>query len=140
MSNSAKINGVNTLENKTAFCDATTEGIHILIHGKPYFLKYTDFPWFEYCNAFELRGMSADRWGVYWNELDIDLSIESIENPGAYLHAISVENWLKIRNRKAATTLGQIRSVRKASASRVNGAKGGRPKGSSKKKPELSMV
>ena len=57
------------------------EGIAVLVHGKEYFLRYADFPWFEYCNAVELRDMTADRWGVYWNSLGIDLSIESMEEP-----------------------------------------------------------
>ena len=136
MNSSAKTNGENTLETKTYFASSTSEGVNIVVSGKAYFLRYTDFPWFEYCNAFELRNMTADRWGVYWNDLDIDLSMESIEHPEQYPNAIPVGNWLKVRNRKAAATLGQIRSARKTSASRANGAKGGRPK----KKAEPAMA
>lgn len=137
MKNAAMRHGMNISENKTCYLGSTNEGISILVHGKEYFLKYTDFPWFEYCTPLEMREITADKWGVYWNNLDIDLSIESIENPENFPFSIPVENWLKVRNKRAAVTLGQIRTAKKAFASRLNGLKGGRP---CKKKKELVSV
>ena len=128
MKSFASMLGINTSEGKTCFLGTLPEEIAILVNGKEYFLRYTDCPWFEYCSALELRDMTADRWGVYWNALDIDLSIESLENPERFPEKISVAAWLRARNRRAAQTLGNIRSARKAAACRHNGAKGGGPR------------
>jgi len=127
MNSFASMLGISISENKTCFLGASLEGIAILVNGKEYFLKYTDFPWFEYCSTLELRNMTADRWGVYWNALDIDLSIESIETPERFPEKISVDAWLNVRERNAARMLGSIRSTKKAASCRRNGKKGGRP-------------
>ena len=128
MKSFATMLGINTSANKTCFLGTTVDGIAILVNGKEYFLRYTDFPWFEYCGTLELRNFTADRWGVYWNALDIDLPIEALEHPESFPEKISVDSWLKARNRLAARTLGQVRSAKKAAASRLNGRKGGRPR------------
>ena len=128
MNGFASLLGINTSGNKTCFLGAMPEGIAVLVHGKEYFLRYADFPWFEYCNAVELRDMTADRWGVYWGALGIDLPLEALAEPGRFPKKIPVDAWLKARNRQATQTLGNIRSAEKTAASRRDGAKGGRPR------------
>ena len=120
--------GLSTSGNETCFLGTTDEGMAVLVKGKEFFLRYTDFPWFEYCEIRELRDVTADRWGVYWNAIGIDLPIEALEAPGKFPVKVSVESWLKARNRNAARILGQVRTERKAAASRSNGSKGGRPR------------
>ena len=128
MNSFAEMLGINTSGNKTCFLGTTDEGMAVLVNGRDYFLRYADFPWFEYCGASELRDVTADRWGVYWNAIGIDLPIEALETPGKFPVKISVESWLKARSRNAARILGQVRTERKAAASRSNGTKGGRPR------------
>jgi len=128
MNSFAEMLGINTSENKTCFLGTTDEGMAVLVNGKDYFLRYADFPWFEYCGATELRDLTADRWGVYWNAIGIDLPIEALEHPEQFPEKISVESWLKARSRSAARIMGQVKSARKAAASRRNGLKGGRPR------------
>ena len=120
--------GLSTSGNETCFLGTTDEGMAVLVKGKEFFLRYTDFPWFEYCEIRELRDVTADRWGVYWNAIGIDLPIEALEHPEQFPEKISVESWLKARSRSAARIMGQVKSVRKAAASRRNGLKGGRPR------------
>ena len=136
MNSFAKMLGMPISAETTCFIGSFSNGIAVVVNGKEHFLRFTDFPWFEYCNTAELRDVTSDRWGVYWKSLDIDLSIESIENPERFSEKISVDAWLKARQRNAARMLGSIRSAKKAAASRENGSKGGRPR----KTPATAMA
>ena len=127
MNSFAKMLGMPISADTTCFVGSFPNGIAVVVNGKEYFLRFTDFPWFEYCSTAELRDVTSDRWGVYWNSVDIDLSMESIENPERFPEKISVAAWLKARQRNAARMLGSIKSAKKAAASRENGTKGGRP-------------
>ena len=128
MNSFATMLGISTSRNKTRFLGTTGDGMAVLVNGKEFFLRYADFPWFEYCGASELRDVTSDRWGVYWNAIGVDLPIEALEHPEQFPEKISVESWLKARIRNAARVLGQVKSSRKAAASRQNGLKGGRPR------------
>ena len=128
MNSFAKMLGMPISADTTCFVGSFSDGMAIVVNGKEYFLRYTDFPWFEYCSVAELRKITSDRWGVYWDLVDIDLSIESIENPEQFPEKIPIAAWLKARQRNAARLLGGIKSAKKAAASRENGSKGGRPR------------
>jgi len=103
----------------------TPEGFYLIIEGKGYFAAFKDFPYLadlppaqifaiEYCGHGHIR----------WDLADIDLHTDILSNPEKYpviMHEVS----------DAAAELGKIggsvKSQRKASASRANGRKGGRP-------------
>ena len=60
-------------------------GIWLLACGKEYFLAYQDFPWFRQAKIDDvLRVQLLHEDHLYWPSLDIDLSIESIEQPEAF--------------------------------------------------------
>lgn len=65
--------------------DISPFGIWILHQGKEYFLSYEVFPWFKEApigKVFHLVEEGAEH--LRWPELDIDLSLDSIRDPGAY--------------------------------------------------------
>jgi len=60
-------------------------GIWILILEKEYFLSFADFPWFEDANIAEIFNVKlVNDLHIYWPALDVDLEVESLENPDAY--------------------------------------------------------
>ena len=91
MNSFAEMLGISTSGNKTCFLGTTDEGMAVLVNGRDYFLRYADFPWFEYCGATELRDVTSDRWGVYWNTLGIDLPIEALERPELFPEKIEFQ-------------------------------------------------
>ena len=60
-------------------------GVWLCIEDKEYFLPYDEYPWFrnarikEVLNATVLHG-----YHLYWPDLDVDLEIDSLENPQKY--------------------------------------------------------
>jgi len=57
-------------------------GIWLLANEKEYFLPYDEFPWFKNASVAQILSVKELMPGhLYWPELDIDLSLESIEHP-----------------------------------------------------------
>ena len=60
----------------------STHGIWLLVDEREFFLSYEDFPWFKEVPIGNILRVEQPTPGhFYWPDLDVDLSIESIEHP-----------------------------------------------------------
>ncbi len=60
-------------------------GFWVLLDSEELFLAYENFPWFKKATIEEL--LSVERPSdnhLYWPQLDVDLSVESIKDPAAF--------------------------------------------------------
>jgi len=60
-------------------------GIWVFVRGREYFLPHQDYPWFK--NAKVANVLSVELHHdvhLYWPALDVDLSIDTLENPREY--------------------------------------------------------
>jgi hypothetical protein len=62
--------------------NVSEHGFWLLIEGREYFLSFEQFPWFEKAAIGELCQVELpSSHHLYWPALDVDLAVESIENP-----------------------------------------------------------
>lgn len=60
----------------------SSHGIWLLSHDKELFLPYDDFPWFKDQSVKSITNVEEPSPGhFYWPDIDIDLTLESIEHP-----------------------------------------------------------
>jgi len=60
-------------------------GFWLLINDRELFLPFADFPWFAQAPVSSILKVERPHRGhLYWPELDIDLAVESIEQPKKY--------------------------------------------------------
>lgn len=63
----------------------TKEGVWLSIDSHSYLLDFIRYPWFENAQASKVfQAEPIGREGICWDELDIDLSLDSILNPDRY--------------------------------------------------------
>jgi len=81
---------MNTLVhgNNTSAIEVTNisaHGVWILAHDRELFMSYDDFPWFKDQTVKSILNVEEPSKGhFYWPDLDVDLSVDIIENPGRY--------------------------------------------------------
>ena len=63
----------------------SAHGFWLNISGEELFLPFATFPWFRNATVSQISGVTKPSHDhLYWEQLDIDLSIESIRNPSAF--------------------------------------------------------
>lgn len=72
--------GANT--SKPEVTNISANGLWILAGGVEHFLSFEEFPWFKIAPVGKILNVQEPRPGhFYWPELDVDLGLDSIENP-----------------------------------------------------------
>ncbi len=60
-------------------------GFWLLIGEKEYFLPFKSFPWFKDARISEISNVSLmNEKHLFWEKLDIDLTVDMIETPDDY--------------------------------------------------------
>lgn len=63
----------------------TPSGIWIYVKGKEYFLDYETYPYFKAKTVYAIQNVKLlHGFHLSWPSLDVDLEIDSIENPEKY--------------------------------------------------------
>jgi hypothetical protein len=63
----------------------SNHGFWLWVNGKEYFLPFKDFPWFIGATVSQITNVRLlQPHHLYWPDLDVDLELESIENPENY--------------------------------------------------------
>jgi len=63
----------------------SNHGLWVYSNGKEFFLSYDNFPWFKNKTIAEITKVELIGEGhLYWENLDLDLSLDSIEHPERY--------------------------------------------------------
>lgn len=60
-------------------------GFWLLLDGEELLLPFADFPWFRKASIEQLCDVQRPTpEHLYWPQLDVDLAVESVRNPGAF--------------------------------------------------------
>lgn len=79
----SKIAGKNTLEVEVT--NISMHGFWLLLGEKEFFLPFNEFPWFKNARISEISDVSLlNDQHLYWEKLDIDLTLNMIQNPENY--------------------------------------------------------
>ncbi|OGW23047.1 MAG: hypothetical protein A2077_07145 [Nitrospirae bacterium GWC2_46_6] len=63
----------------------TPLGIWLYVKEKEYFLSYKDYPYFKDQTLNSIQNVQLlHGYHLYWPQLDVDLEIDNLENPGKY--------------------------------------------------------
>ncbi len=79
----SKSHGQSTSEVEVSHIDA--HGFWLCVSNKEYFLPYENYPWFKDARIREVLNVQLlHKHHISWPELDVDLEVDSLENPQQY--------------------------------------------------------
>ncbi|MFA5137898.1 MAG: DUF2442 domain-containing protein [Elusimicrobiota bacterium] len=65
--------------------DISRHGIWLFAKGREFHLPFQDYPWFRDAAISAVYNVKLlNRSHLYWPDLDVDLDLESLENPEKY--------------------------------------------------------
>ena len=108
--------GKNTSEVEVG--NVSKHGFWLLVAGQEYFLPFKQFPWFEHAPIGQLVNVQLlHSRHLYWPDLDIDLSLESIQHPERFPLVSRVRPFRsaesRARHRRSATSSPRTRRARR---------------------------
>lgn len=63
----------------------SSRGFWLLLAGRELFVPFAEFPWFRDASIAQLLDVQLpSAHHLYWQRLDVDLAVESIEHPDRY--------------------------------------------------------
>jgi hypothetical protein len=75
--------GTNT--SAVELANVSPHGLWLLVDGREHYLPFDTFPWFRDATIGQLSRIERPAPDhLYWPDLDVDLTLESIEHPEAY--------------------------------------------------------
>ena len=75
--------GTATLEAEVS--NISTNGFWVFLGDRELFVSFTEFPWFEDAPVSKILRVERPQVDhLYWPELDVDLSVDSIEHPDRF--------------------------------------------------------
>jgi hypothetical protein len=65
--------------------NVSPHGFWLMVRGQEYFLGFDHFPWFQRATLEQLFAVQLlHEEHLYWPDLDVDLDLDRIVNPGKY--------------------------------------------------------
>jgi len=96
--------------------NVSTTGFWLLIADKERFLPFKDFPWFREARIRELTNVELHSPNhLYWPDLDVDLSVESIDHPERFPLVSRVRSNITLQPPRRAPRKSKPRKISRAS-------------------------
>lgn len=65
--------------------NVSVHGLWLLVDGREFYLPFDEFPWFRDATIAELAAVERpSREHLYWPQLDVDLTLDSLAHPDDY--------------------------------------------------------
>ena len=74
-----------TITSAVEVTNVSVHGFWLLVGDEELAVSFADFPWFKKATIEQLSDVQRPTENhLYWPQLDVDLSVESIRNPAAF--------------------------------------------------------
>lgn len=74
-----------TATSEVEITNISRHGLWLLLDGHELFVAFDDFPWFRQATVEQILHVQQLAHGhLHWPDLDVDLSVDSIEHPERY--------------------------------------------------------